>query len=311
MFVLAGVSGIGDLAPDDDASAWLRRATAALEEQAPRAADPAVFRPLGLEAWICGVHFLDRVLGARVYRGPGAAAGDTGGWWNDSLATPIGALRPPDLATHPTWRAATDLAQSMVRASTTVPFLSTQVLSSPLNIAVNLYGEAFLVALYEAPDAARHDLRVIADTIRRMHAWYRGFLPATQFQPAVIGGRCQPRGCGQICGCATQLLSAELYRDFLAPLDAEILASYPRGGMIHLCGSHTQHIPVWREMQALRAIQVNDRAAEDLAAYFTGLREDQIIYWSPTARLPVAAALRLTGGRRLVIAADLPQPPRC
>jgi len=143
-----------------------------------------------------------------------------------------------------------------------------------------------------------------------MHRWYREAIPTAQMQPVCVGGRCQPRGLGQMCGCATQLVSGETYRRFVAPLDDEVLSVYPRGGMYHLCGSHTQHIPAWREMKRLRAIQVNDRAAEDLEAYFRGLRDDQIIYLSPTPTMTVERAMEITKGQRLVVCADVPPPWR-
>jgi hypothetical protein len=71
--------------------------------------------------------------------------------------------------------------------------------------------------------------------------------------------------------------------------------------MIHLCGSHAQHIPVWREMKSLRAVQLNDRAAEELERYFFELREDQIIYLNPCKGMTVEQAMEITGGHRLVI----------
>ena len=107
-----------------------------------------------------------------------------------------------------------------------------------------------------------------------------------------------------MCGCSTQLLSPELYRDFIAPLDDRLLSVYPHGGMIHLCGAHTQHIPVWRDMQSLRAIQLNDRAAEDLAYYFNNLRNDQILYVNPCDTMPIDRILAITGGRRTVLVAE-------
>ena len=161
-----------------------------------------------------------------------------------------------------------------------------------LNVAVNLYGEDFLVALTR-PDAARHDLAVINRLLCDLHQWYRAHLPVAQLQAVVAAGRCQPPGHGQLCGCTTHLLSAEVYREFIAPLDDALLSVYPHGGMIHLCGVHTQHLPVWREMASLRAVQLNDRAAEDLEAYFRGLREDQVIYLNPTPTMTVARALAI------------------
>jgi hypothetical protein len=99
-----------------------------------------------------------------------------------------------------------------------------------------------------------------------------------------------------------------MYREFVAPLDDKLLSTYPNGGMIHLCGEHTQHIPVWREMESVRAIQVNDRASEDLDIYFNELRDDQIIYLNTTPNMTVERAMEITGGRRLVIVAEVPKP---
>ena len=48
------------------------------------------------------------------------------------------------------------------------------------------------------------------------------------------------------------------------PLDDALLGDYPDSGMIHLCGSHGQHIQSFRDMRHLHAVQLNDRAA----AYF-------------------------------------------
>ena len=51
--------------------------------------------------------------------------------------------------------------------------------------------------------------------------------------------------------------------------------------------------------------QINDRAAEDLEIYFKELREDQIIYLNPTPTMAVDRAMKITGGRRIVIVAEV------
>ncbi len=139
-----------------------------------------------------------------------------------------------------------------------------------------------------------------------MHKWYLDHLPLEQLQPVLPHTRAQPPGYGQLCGCSTQLLPPDLYEEFVAPLDEELLTVYPNGGMIHLCGVHTQHIPVWRQMKPLRAVQLNDRAAEDLEVYWNGLRPDQLFYVNPCPGMPVERIMKITGGRRLVIIADTP-----
>jgi hypothetical protein len=79
--------------------------------------------------------------------------------------------------------------------------------------------------------------------------------------------------------------------------------------MIHLCGSHRQHLPVWREMESLRAVQLNDRASEDFEYYYNELRDDQIIYFFPTTEFTAESALEISKGRRIVLVANLLVPP--
>ena len=179
--------------------------------------------------------------------------------------------------------------------------LELPTLASALNIAVNLYGEEILIAMLTDAKAAHHDLRVINDVIIKLHTWYIEHIPPDRFQPIAMAGRIQPTGHGQICGCTTQLPSNAIYEEFIASLDAEVLSLYPQGGLIHLCGAHTQHIPTWRAMKELKSVQMNDRAALDLRAYFDALREDQILYVSCFEDMPLAEVLRITSGNRTVI----------
>lgn len=298
-FFLLGLSGQPQVSVMDDPAACAAQAAAKLAEQASRSLDEHVFRPLVLEQWVGGVHFIDALFGARVYFSDGQ-------WWNDFLSQPVGRLEMPDLDTQEYWLKARRFTETCVALDAQAVFLCPQVLSSPLNIIVNLYGQAVLEAMAADPVAVRRDLRVITDLILELHRRFTALIPAGQFQPVSATGRCQPRGFGQICGCTTHLLSADMYRELIAPLDDEILSFYPHGGMIHLCGAHTQHIPTWRAIKSFRAFQINDRAAEDLESYFHGLRDDQVIYLNPTATMTIERALEITGGRRVVIVAEPP-----
>ena len=170
-----------------------------------------------------------------------------------------------------------------------------------LNIAVNLYGQQILVGMVDEPEAAKHDLQLINEILCRLHDWYRANVPVTCRQCILPHERCAPPDYGQLCGCTTHLISARMYRQFIAPLDDQLLSLYPNGGMIHLCGEHTQHIPAWREMKSLRAIQLNDRAAWDLERYYRELRPDQVFYLYPCEGMPVERILKITGGERVVI----------
>jgi len=302
-FVLCGIGGSSKADQYAEPERWVEEALDSLAEQAERAKDEQVFRPLVVEPNPYGVHFVDRIFGARVRHYEGQ-------WWADFLKTPVGELHEPDLESNETWRLARRQAEAFLASGVTVPLFGLPTIASALNIAVNLHGEEFLVALVERPAAARRDLGVINGVLCELHRWYLARGRGEQLQCVVAAGRTQPSGFGQLCGCTSHLLSAGQYRDFVAPLDDELLSVYPNGGMIHLCGIHTQHMPVWREMRSLRAVQLNDRAAEDLESYIDGLRDDQIIYLNPTPTTTVERAMALTGGRRLVLVADLAEPPR-
>jgi hypothetical protein len=306
VFVLAGIAGRGQADLFQEPERWVEEALADLAEKAERVLDQAVFRPLVIEPGeLYGVHFVDKILGAPVFE-----LDQKANWQAHYLESPIGELQMPDLDQDPSWKLARQLATAFVESGVTVPFFGLPTIASVLNIAVNLYGQQILVALYTDPAAAQRDLQVINQLLCDLHSWYLAHLPAAQLQPVVAGQRTQPPGFGQICGCTTQLLSPRLYQEFVAPLDEALLSVYPHGGMIHLCGQHTQHIPVWREMHSLRAVQMNDRATEDLETYFRELREDQILYVNPCASMPVERIMAITGGRRTVIVADLPEAPR-
>ncbi len=298
---LWGLRGAGRADPLRESCAWVDEALGDLAERAVAVTDEGTFRPLVIEFGPYGVHFIDRILGADVYE-----LREPGNWQVRYLDTPVGSLGPPDLTLDPTWAEARVVAEAFLAADVTVPLFGMPTLSSALNTYLNLYGPVGLLALVDSPNDARHDLRVIQDVILALHGWYREHIPAEQLQPVVADQRTQPPHFGQLCGCSTQVLSPSTYAELIAPLDAELLAEYPCGGMIHLCGCHTQHIEAWRDMPSLRSIQVNDRAAGDLDAYFRGLREDQVIYLNPCAEMPAAEALEITGGKRLVIVGERP-----
>jgi len=303
-FFLCGIAEVTEDA-GADWEPWLDAALDRLAQQAGRARDEHVFRPLCVNYNPRGVHFIDDLFGADVFRM------EDGSWQVHYLVTPVGELSRPDLNAHPSWQAAMALTQAFLGRDVPGVLFGLPTIASALNIAVNLYGQAIILAMLTEPDAARHDLRVINDLLCDLHWWYRATVPEWQLQCIVPQGRCQPPGFGQVCGCTTQLLSPGLYEEFIAPLDAELLSVYQRGGMIHLCGAHTQHIPCWRESPAFRAFQTNDRASEDLEEYYRGLREDQILYVNPTETTPVDQIVHLTQGRRVVLPADPGETPRC
>jgi hypothetical protein len=236
------------------------------------------------------------VLGAEVYPDR-----DNPLWHTRRLEHPVGELAAPDWEADPTWKQAKELARAFLACKVSLPFFGAPALSSALNCAMNLYGQELFIAMCMEPQKARKDLAVIHDLLVSMHRFYIRTIPSAQLQIGAAGLRTKPPGFGHLDGCATQLVSGDMYRELIGPLDDGLLSLYPKGGMIHICGSHTQHIPVWKAMRSLRALQVNDRASEDLEAYLAGLRDDQVIYLQPTATMTVERAWKISGGRRLIV----------
>ncbi len=263
---------------------WVDEAICQLAQQVQPMMEGEFFGHLAIENWIYGVHFTDRVLGAEVFYKE-----ETGMWNPRYLTTEIGTLQKPDLETNETWQLAQRIARAYLRWDVRGVLLVPPVIASPLNVAVNLYGAEFLIAMLEEPEKAKHDLRVITDVQKEMHQWYRDNIPEAQLQ-MICGCRIQPPGYGQICGCSTHLVSPALYEEFVMPLDDELLGVYPHGGMIHLCGSHGHLIPLFARMKNLKSFQMNDRASEELELYGQGLREDQTIYLLPCEGMPADRA---------------------
>jgi hypothetical protein len=283
---------------DCDLDEWLDETLTQIAEEPKKPVVENVLRPLCLMYNPRGVHFIDHFFGADVFEL------EKGNWQSRPLETPIGELEPVDLDSHPTWQRMKDFAGKFIDRDVPAVLFGLPTIGSPLNAAVNLYGQALFEAMLTDPDAVHHDLRIVTDLLCDLHRWYRANIPHEQLQCVCPGGRTQPPGFGQICGCTCQLLSPSQYADFIAPLDAEVLSVYPHGGMIHLCGGHTQHAATFAGMQPLRALQINDRAADDLERYIEEVRDDQVFYVNPTLTMAPERAIALTGGRNVVIVAD-------
>jgi len=278
---------------------WVVRCLENLAEQAKKSLSPTTFTPLCLENTfpLYGVHFIDKIFGCEVFFHDGQ-------WYNHYLPTGVGSLRPVDLDTNPTWQLAESIAKKFVAENVSVPLFGLPTIASALNIAVNLYGEEILAAMLAEPAAARHDLKIINDTLCEIHRRYQAIIPPRQLQSVVAFLRAQPSGYGQICGCTTQLISGDTYERFILPLDDELLGVYRHGGMIHYCGTHTHLLGALAKMHNLRAIQLNDRAAADLKLYREAL-PDTVIYLNPCEQMTIEQAMGITANQRLVIVEKL------
>ena len=296
-----GLGGNNDIDMLKDPDAWLDDVLSDMARQATLLANRRTFCPPAIELDALGTHYLDAIFGANVFFKEGQV-------WSEPLDCELTALAPPDLAGNRVFQASLELARRAVRAAQDKLLVTTPVLSCPINIGINLFGERLLAAFIERPAAVSHALRVITALILACCRSFQEIIPVATRRTTVACNRYAPPAHGFIDGCATQLISARHYREFVAPLDNEILsAKGQRGGMIHLCGSCVQHIPAWRDMEPLRSVQLNDRATDDLEHYARGLRPDQVLYVSPTEATPVPRILSLTRGRRIVLQCPMPE----
>lgn len=300
---VSGILGASDRDPLAEPEAWVEGCLDDLARRCDEAlAGDSVFRPLVLEYGLYGVHFVDSLFGAEVFEL------EPGNWQARPLkGVKPGRLEKPDWLQTPPMQLARRALDRFLEADCPAVCFGLPTLANSLNIAMNLFGQELMLAFQMDPEAARHDLAVINETILELHHWYRERLPAAQAQAVVAFERTQAPGHGQACGCSNMLLSAAQYAEFIAPLDEALFGAWPEGGMLHLCGSHLQHLPLWREMPALKALQFNDRAAEDLPHYYAGTRPDQLLHVNPCPGMDIPRILETTGGHRTVIVGQAPQ----
>jgi hypothetical protein len=294
---------------DIDPVEWLDECLGGLATEAEdilATPDELLFRPLSMTYNPREVHFIDHLLGAEVV--DISTEPNECNWQVNYLDAPVGELKSINLASHPTWQDTVRFSEALLALDIPAMHLGMPTISSALNIAMNLYGQEFLIALLAEPAAADHDLRVINDLLVEVHQWYIDNVPADVLQPICADSRYQPAGFGQLCACSAQLISTDTYAQHIMPLDAEILALYPNGGMVHICGNHTHQIPNWWSMPEVRAIQFNYPATVDFLQYWTELREDQVLYLDHREEdLPLRTMLTGTdGGRRCVFVGDIP-----
>ena len=109
----------------------------------------------------------------------------------------------------------------------------------PLTIATNLRGTELFVDLYEDPAYVRRLLEFIQrGVILRQQALYRHF-----------GRKWADGPGGSLADDSVQLISTDMYRDFVLPLHRAWYAQWSIEGphMIHLCGNATRHFPTIHE----------------------------------------------------------------
>lgn len=261
------------------------------------------FVPACVECDIYTTHFSDTIFGATVHWNPVSNQ-----WYNDYLEIEPSELKFPDMEKSETWNIAKRAALAFIKNDVALPLFDLPIIGSALNQFVNLWSEKALLEMAVDEEGAGKILKIINNTLIYMHKWYLSVFPKKQLHYVYSTSRAQPPGFGQIDGCTTQLISADMYRNLVMPLDEELLSTYPRGGMMHICGHHLQHLESFRAMPHLRAFEMPSPAGDDFEAYFNGLRGDQVIYFSANKTVSREDALRISKGKRIILQGGTEEP---
>ncbi|MHC4716041.1 MAG: hypothetical protein ACYS5V_03670, partial [Planctomycetota bacterium] len=201
---LRGNNDIDMLAEPDE---WITDCLTDMGARVPELADRGTYAPAHFELDALGTHFIDALFGAAVEFHDGQV-------WSRQLGCDVADLQAPDLSARTVLEAALTTATKAVEAGHGRVFVTTPVLSCPINIALNLFGQRLLLALLAAPRAARRALRIITDVIQECIRRFRRAVPHDLLRPTVASTRYMPAGYGFVAGCAPQLVSAEVYREF-------------------------------------------------------------------------------------------------
>lgn len=113
-------------------------------------------------------------------------------------------------------------------------------MGSPLNIAVNVYGEQFLTACAMEPEIAQHVLRVIAETMFKLYREVCAVIEPEAYPLENI-----PFGLGN---CPAIMLSPSMYREVVLPVDKIVRAWAGDTFGIHHCGVFDRYIEIYQEL---------------------------------------------------------------
>lgn len=146
-------------------------------------------------------------------------------------------LEVPDFETNPVMRRAFAEAEVLKKR---YGFCSGSIcLGSPLNVAVNVFGEQFAMACALDPEAAQHVLRVIAETEFRIYREFSTTVAPNDFPLTDI-----PFGYGN---CPAVMFSPTMYREVILPVDKWVRSQVGSFGLHH-CGVFDEYIEVYKEL---------------------------------------------------------------
>ena len=288
-----------------DPGAWLAEAMAEMRTRAASFRDRVTYRPFALSLARFDLHFPAAVAGCPIHQDEDGRV-----WWThlSKLGKRIDEFRIPDLDEHHEFQEMLSLLRFVAEATRERVPVEIPYVSEPLILAVDLFGEEFLLLLAADPQRADRFLDALTEFILDMRRRFCEAVPGAPLMPHGSCGRAMPEGYNLLYECTTQLISGPAYQRHFLDRDRDLMRCGAGGAGIHLCGRHTQHCDAWQDAGELKMIQLNDRAADDLETYWRNLRPDQYVVLVPSDRVTIGDALQVTGGRQLVLAAEVDMP---
>lgn len=147
-------------------------------------------------------------------------------------------LQVPDFDNNPVIRKALSDAEVLKKRYGTCG--GSICMGSPLNIAVNIYGEMFVMVCAMEPEIAQHVLRVTAETSFKLHREVCARIAPNDFSLTDFGW-----GYGN---CPAVMFSPKTYREVILPVDLWVRGQVTSFGLHH-CGVFDDYIEVYKELR--------------------------------------------------------------
>lgn len=147
-------------------------------------------------------------------------------------------LQVPDFETNPVIRKA--FADAEVLKQRYGSCSGSICMGSPLNVAVNIYGELFMMACALDPEAAQHVLRVIAETCFKLYREVSARIAPADFPLDTMNW-----GYGN---CPAVMFSPKTYREVILPVDLWVRNQVTSFGLHH-CGVFDDYIDVYKDLR--------------------------------------------------------------
>ena len=282
------------LMAEKDRKAWLDNQLKAVKTNVEEALENhCLYYPMIEMVSLYGTHYIDALFGNEVQWVKNQ-------FWSKEQTCEVSELQMPDFDNSELLKETIDLAK-WIKEQTDGKFLIVMPdIGSPINIAINLFGEKFFLEIAMNPDSAKRVLAMISEVTRRV---YDELITAVG-QKTI---RCHnnfyvytPYDYAGLSICATQMISPANYTELVADADDRCVPNCYKGMIQHICGRSNQHVSEIASRSRIKGVQLNDAGTDQFADYFKGLRDDQIFYMRPTENMTMEKILSITKGNRVL-----------